>query len=524
MGSPMSTTCRSARPRRLVRRRAIRVCSENGTTPSGRGDADRRGVGRNHHEGKDDTVTATCSGGPYEPTYSSKPDANHPSPGSSRVTAITLVAICLLFLAVSAPRISAPFGDSDEGIDGAVWATNSRALRDDGIVESRLGGRRSDGTSYATHPPYIVVSTAVAEAIGGEHEWATRIRLVGTSRPSPPLLPHPQNGASPLVAAAAAPPPRSLPWCSPTGSCSTRPWSLSLRHRSPHGLVSAVARAGGQVRMAPARHRRALSLRRPRGLAGRDPHRPRGVTLLGVASAGATRPGRRLAVPDRRRARRSALTVVDVVGVRRFRHARRQVLPPIGRVEHRGPRRHGVVPDPLALPTPRTRASSGSAVCCRALGPAIPTARGHEPRHRGRLRDHLPPGGRGHQYWNYWALIPTAVGFGWGFERLARDFRPRDRTGRSRSPASRSGSSTWSCSTTRPCATSTTAGKSPSSSSPTPCPPIRPQVFYIGQAYRPDAWLAYYTGRPADEITSGNDLAAMSPPESRHRGGRARVV
>ena len=47
----------------------------------------------------------------------------------------------------------------------------------------------------------------------------------------------------------------------------------------------------------------------------------------------------------------------------------------------------------------------------------------------------------GHQYWNYWALIPTAVGFAWAFDRLARDL-PAARRGagvRGRVPRDRRG-------------------------------------------------------------------------------------
>lgn len=90
------------------------------------------------------------------------------------VAGALLVGLALLFLVSAWPRITAPFADSDDGINGAVWGYDSRSLRELGIVDSRLGGVRIDGTLYATHPPLIVVETAAIESIVGEHPWSTR--------------------------------------------------------------------------------------------------------------------------------------------------------------------------------------------------------------------------------------------------------------------------------------------------------------------------------------------------------------
>ena len=91
------------------------------------------------------------------------------------VAAYVVVALtALAFLILAAGRITAPFGDSDEGINAAVWSTNARALRDLGPLESHLGGRREDGSRYATHPPAIVVATAAAQVVAGDHPWSSR--------------------------------------------------------------------------------------------------------------------------------------------------------------------------------------------------------------------------------------------------------------------------------------------------------------------------------------------------------------
>src|SRR4051794_469678 len=94
---------------------------------------------------------------------------------ATHLAGLLLVAAgCVLFLAIGFGRITAPFGDSDEGINGAVWSLSARSLRELGVVDSRLGGHRTDGTEYATHPPGTVVTAAVAQAVGGARSWASR--------------------------------------------------------------------------------------------------------------------------------------------------------------------------------------------------------------------------------------------------------------------------------------------------------------------------------------------------------------
>ncbi|MEZ5209440.1 MAG: hypothetical protein R2690_21255 [Acidimicrobiales bacterium] len=73
------------------------------------------------------------------------------SRAADRTIAFVLLGlVAAVFLVLAADRITGPFGDSDEGINAAVWATNSRALRELGLFESALGGRRADGTGTPT--------------------------------------------------------------------------------------------------------------------------------------------------------------------------------------------------------------------------------------------------------------------------------------------------------------------------------------------------------------------------------------
>jgi hypothetical protein len=116
----------------------------------------------------------TSSSPPAAPAR--RPGRDAPTESSvERIVAIAiLVILAVLFLVTAWSRISAPFADSDDGINGAVWGANSRGLRELGPLESRMGGVRVDQTKYATHPPLIVTETAVIEVVVGEHPWATR--------------------------------------------------------------------------------------------------------------------------------------------------------------------------------------------------------------------------------------------------------------------------------------------------------------------------------------------------------------
>jgi hypothetical protein len=87
--------------------------------------------------------------------------------------ALVVTLLSLLFLANSASWLASGFGESHDGRNASTWASGSRALREDGLVTSRFGGRY-DATAYASHPPGIVAETTVAELVGGEHRLVTR--------------------------------------------------------------------------------------------------------------------------------------------------------------------------------------------------------------------------------------------------------------------------------------------------------------------------------------------------------------
>jgi hypothetical protein len=90
------------------------------------------------------------------------------------IVVATAVALCCLLV----PKLTGPFGDSHDGRNAGVWASGSRALREDGAIASRLGGIHEDGTAYAHHPPLILLETALTESVAGEHPASTRLPVL----------------------------------------------------------------------------------------------------------------------------------------------------------------------------------------------------------------------------------------------------------------------------------------------------------------------------------------------------------
>lgn len=79
-----------------------------------------------------------------------------------------------MFLGHGSRTINAPFGDSHDGRNAAVWASGSQSLRDQGPIASRLGTRSPETGVYANHPPLIYLETALAELVGFGTRAATR--------------------------------------------------------------------------------------------------------------------------------------------------------------------------------------------------------------------------------------------------------------------------------------------------------------------------------------------------------------
>jgi 4-amino-4-deoxy-L-arabinose transferase-like glycosyltransferase len=425
--------------------------------------------------------------------------------------------VAVAFLAISLPRITAPFGDSDEGINGAVWATNSRALREDGVIDSRLGGRRLDGTSYATHPPYIVVSTAVAETIGGEHEWASRAPAwLGTLASIALLyLLIRKTGVGGTVASAAVAAAVLSPMVFAYGFMLDTP-VVSL----PFGIAVLLAWI--------------TQWRAPAGRFGWHPAATGALCLFAAMAgwqaavltglAGLTLLARRVRGRDHALADALPFLVGGALGIALSLSWTWWVYGDFATLGDKFFRRSGEsnsvgLGDMFSFQLPWLAQLLGLGflgliACVRALWderarPVAAMSLGIVVLYAIAFRQ----AAAGHQYWNYWALIPAAVGYAWLFERLRRDLPARVvvpvlvaacaligvvNLGVLRDDALRY------IDEGHEVAQLVEATEYPSGQQGAP---------YVGQAYRPDAWLGYYTRRHPFQLGSAGDVAGLDPDD-----------
>jgi 4-amino-4-deoxy-L-arabinose transferase-like glycosyltransferase len=433
--------------------------------------------------------------------------------GNEAVGLALALGAALLLLVLAWPRITAPFGDSDEGINGAVWATNSRALREAGPWTSKLGGERLDGTEYATHPPFIVVSTALAETIGGEHEWASRAPAWLASLAAIGLLYALLRGAGvgpPAAGAAAAAtaltpmfftygfmldtPVVSLPfgvavlllwfaqWRAPAGARAWHPAAIAA-------VCALAALAGWQAAVLVGLAGLTLVVR------GHDDWRRALTDALPFLAGGAVGLGLSLSwswwvygdfstLSDkffRRSGESNSVGVGDMVSFQ---------IPWLTQLLGLGLVGFGGCVAALWDRRFRPLAATGLAIVV-VYAVAFRQA------------------AAGHQYWNYWALVPCAIGFGWLFDRVARDLRARavlptlvgvcaliaiinlavlDDDARRYVDDGHE-------------VAELVVDQS--------FPDDQRVVPYLGQPYRPDAWLAYYTDRSPRVLSSSDQLDAM---------------
>lgn len=109
-----------------------------------------------------------------EPADGTPPLAPQTAADRRRLLPLLLVVVlAVAFLANASPWLGARFGETHDGRNAAAWGLAARALRTDGPIESKLGGVAPQQT-YANHPPSIIVETAAAETVAGEHRLVTR--------------------------------------------------------------------------------------------------------------------------------------------------------------------------------------------------------------------------------------------------------------------------------------------------------------------------------------------------------------
>jgi 4-amino-4-deoxy-L-arabinose transferase-like glycosyltransferase len=105
--------------------------------------------------------------------------------GSARVAEGRLAGrgrSCLLLAAVALAcslQLAAPFGDSKDGVNAGTWGLASRAVREQGLAASHWGakaeGRWPGPDVYVNHPPLIIATATISEAVLGEHPWSSRL-------------------------------------------------------------------------------------------------------------------------------------------------------------------------------------------------------------------------------------------------------------------------------------------------------------------------------------------------------------
>jgi hypothetical protein len=116
----------------------------------------------------------------------------------------------------------------------------------------------------------------------------------------------------------------------------------------------------------------------------------------------------------------------------------------------------------------------------------------------------------GHQYWNYWALLPTAVGFAWAFGRISTEVPARARGAVLAGACVVMGGMNLLVLDNEALRYVDDGREVAELVVASPYPADQEIAPYVGPPYRPDAWLAYYTGLPARQITSPDALDGLA--------------
>ncbi len=438
------------------------------------------------------------------------------APGTEqRIAWAILGTLAVAFLVVSFTRITAPFGDSDEGINGAVWGADSQGLRELGPIESRLGGVRVDHTKYATHPPLIVVQTAAVERVVGQHPWSTRAAAWLGSLASIVLL-YLLIRALALRPATAALATATvlgchmffvygsmldtmiiaLPFALATTLVWYRQWT-GIREPNPWLLVlltSITCLSGWQAtflvglcavstaarfRSHPGAWRRAL------------PYLAGVVIGVGLTVGWASWVYGSLAVLDDKLIRRTggteAVSLADMVSFQ---------LPWLGQLLGVG--LLAWIACAVSLRDRRFRP-----LAALSLGSVILYALA------------LKEGSGGHQYWNYWGLVPAAVGVAYLFAMLDRVLQRRFRKNVAAQWAALAAITVLAIvvNARQPnqAADLIQAGYAPYDLvAALPLAPGQTTIPYLAEPYRMDDWLRYRGGPPGQPILHEEDLRALA--------------
>ncbi|WP_334142862.1 ArnT family glycosyltransferase [Rhabdothermincola sp.] len=428
------------------------------------------------------------------------------------VVGLALLAVAVMALPLlAAGRITARFGDSDEGINGAVWGANSRALRELGVVDSRFGGRRADGSLYASHPPGIVAETAAAETVFGEREWASRMPAwLGSMAAMVLLFVLLRRLAGPLVAGASTAAVALSPMFLVYGVMLDTPvtslvfglgvllaWHAAWEGRTSRltrppvlaGAAFLAALAGWQATVLVALCGASLLVRH---LRDRERPWPPGLWLLAGGATGAALSlswawwtyGSFEVMRDKFQGRSAGTEAASIADMVTFQVPWILQLLAFAVI--------GLVGCGVALRSPRYRPLAAMSLGIVALYALV-----------------FHAASAGHQYWNYWAVLPAAVGFAYVFDRLARDAgtnAPLVLVG----AVVAIGLGNWLVAPHRAADEIARGHRTVDALLATELPADAQVVPYVGQALRPDSWIRYYTGRAAEPVQSIEQLDQLA--------------
>jgi 4-amino-4-deoxy-L-arabinose transferase-like glycosyltransferase len=417
-------------------------------------------------------------------------------------SAILLVALAAALVLTCRHDLGAPFGPTHDGRNAAQWALASDGVDARGLFGSRLGAIHADGSVYANHPPLTGLVTAASVAALGRDETAVRLPGLLAALATIPLLwlvlarlGFPRHAATVGCVIALATPMffgygsmvDSPPLSFPIGLALVAAWRSPARREWLLGALAALAVLAGwqagllvallvAVELAGAvRRRQAPSWGLPSGLAG-------GVVLLGswllwvhgsmgpvldqlvYRSGNGDHP---IGVADSIRTQASTL--------------RLELGLPVLVVAAAG--------CCFAVREARTRAVTGAAVL--VVGAYALTLR---------------QAAFWHAYWNYWALLPVAIGLAM-VASLLLAVPTESRLARS---GARFGVTAVAIVAIAVAATSPAPAKVEARDAYDAAAPLRGATFpasqhrlwLIGHVEAPASWVEFYARRPISQIRS----------------------
>jgi hypothetical protein len=424
-------------------------------------------------------------------------------------------ATAVVFLLVAGGRITGRFGDSDEGINGAVWSYNALSLRDHGVLASKLGGKRLDGTLYASHPPLIVVETAAAQAVGGNRPWSSRAPAWVGSLAALALLYYlcRDAGFDRLVAAGAVALTGLTPMLVAYGPMLDTPvtelpfgvavliaWYRDWRGDRPvpwwlaGGLALVASLAGWQAALLCMMCGLALAVlgwrRKGRSIWAALPY------LIGAAIGVALALGWAYWVygsfhvlSQKYLGRTGSSNGVGLGDMVSFQVPWIFALLALSVV--------GLFACVVALRDQRLRPLAAMALASVAVYAVI-----------------FRQAAAGHQYWNYWVLLPAAVGWAYALDSLTREVRNSTRS--PWAPVAVVGviviavGSFNLLRTNKAAAEIDTGHRAANLVADTRFPAGQHDLTYVGEPYRPDAWITYATPFEPTPLTSASQLDELA--------------